>query len=385
VSGAPIDIDLYETLLNASAGGSTGRLAQSYAGVNTWLLNDANYNAWDEGDENSKALRFFAADTLSTNNRSNLRYQAFPTPLRACGAVQDVFGLSAAIVFSLRQLIGANNEGDLITIRETQTSAEPNQKFGATLGNEVDFAAIATYGGATAGIEKIFDASGNNNPTFKNLSTTGTLVPLLQTANKRIYVSQGITLYAEDIVFDEGAEITFVCFGNFDGTNANSIGIDNAVVSLIWQEGILSTQAYQIRFGMRASGTSKSLFMSNRIGGGGVAGGVTNVRTHNYTGSNEGLVVVRIRENGDYNLQFFNGTSGNVFNNNILNRVTGGVVSGAITIPTDPLPKFRFITGLSSATQNRNSAQFYYNTAMFYKSYLTDGQVQQLKNLFNVT
>jgi hypothetical protein len=112
VSGAPLDIDLYETLPNASAGGSTGRLAQSYAGVNTWLLNDTNYNAWAEGDDNSKALRFFAADTLSTGNRSNLRYQAFPTATRACGAVQDVLGLNAFLAYSTRKVLQSGYTGD---------------------------------------------------------------------------------------------------------------------------------------------------------------------------------------------------------------------------------------------------------------------------------
>jgi hypothetical protein len=116
VSGAPLDIDLYETLPNASAGGSTGRLAQSYAGVNTWLLNDTNYNAWAEGDENSKALRFFAADTLSTGNRSNLRYQALPTATRACGAVQDVLGLKAFASYGLRLITGTYT-GKAITLR----------------------------------------------------------------------------------------------------------------------------------------------------------------------------------------------------------------------------------------------------------------------------
>jgi hypothetical protein len=113
ISGQPLDIDLYETVANAGTGGSTGRLAQSYAGVNTWLLNDTNYNAWAEGDDNSKALRFFAADTLSTGNRSNLRYQAFPTATRACGAVQDVLGLQAVSAYSTRKILQAGYAGPL--------------------------------------------------------------------------------------------------------------------------------------------------------------------------------------------------------------------------------------------------------------------------------
>jgi phage baseplate assembly protein W len=113
ISGQPLDIDLYETVANAGTGGSTGRLAQSYAGVNTWLLNDTNYNAWAEGDDNSKALRFFAADTLSTGNRSNLRYQAFPTPTRACGAVTNVLGLQAVSAYSTRKILQAGYAGPL--------------------------------------------------------------------------------------------------------------------------------------------------------------------------------------------------------------------------------------------------------------------------------
>jgi hypothetical protein len=282
--------------------------------------------------------------------------------------VQDVFGLSAAIVLSLRQLIGANNQGNLITIRQTQTSATPNEDFGATLGNEVDFAAIATYGGGTTvGVENMIDGSGNNVPITRQ-GVNATTPPLLDTIRKRIFTARRRWFRSEPFVFDEGGAVTFVLFGDFEGSATGTGGAAGAYhVFLIFAPNF---QTYQIRFRILAG--------SNTINIANIASNtITNERTHVYTGGDEGLIVLRIEENGNYNLQFFNGTGGNNFNSSISNRLTD-------TSLKSPLPDFRFVVGAQSG-ENDDIAPFYFNTAMFYKSYLTDGQVQQLKNLFNVT
>jgi hypothetical protein len=221
VSGAPLDIDLYETLPNASAGGSTGRLAQSYAGVNTWLLNDTNYNAWAEGDDNSKALRFFAADTLSTGNRSNLRYQAFPTALRACGAVQDVLGLKAFVAYGLK-VVQTEYTGALIRLIRVSDNVQADF-FPNGNGNlrwvDVDAAPAsgetasitAWIGASTARVLTFYDQSGIDlteispgvpiKPTPYNATpTTSGRRPLLDVVNRGIRADAG----DQNLVFNFG-------------------------------------------------------------------------------------------------------------------------------------------------------------------------------------
>jgi hypothetical protein len=90
-AGGVLDLSLYDTLANAQAGTGTGRLANGYALTDAWLRNNTNYNAWIAGT--NKALRFYAADGVSTGNQSIVRYKAAPTGERPCGTVTEVKGI----------------------------------------------------------------------------------------------------------------------------------------------------------------------------------------------------------------------------------------------------------------------------------------------------
>jgi hypothetical protein len=126
VSGQPLDISLYDNLGNANTGGATGLLASGFVNVNTWMLNDTNYNAWTSGAD--KAIRLFASNTGSTLNKSNLRYFAAPTATRLCGEIIDVLGLNAYGIWSSRNILQALYSGNLYV---TENGAD-------TIGNRLD-------------------------------------------------------------------------------------------------------------------------------------------------------------------------------------------------------------------------------------------------------
>lgn len=233
ISGDPLTVKLYDTELNASAGGLTGLLADGYTAVDTWLRDDTNYNAWVAGTE--KGIRFEAIDTGSTGNISNLRYKATPTDSRPCGenSLSQDYRLGNAQIFD-----GAFNYNNIAGLPATgifNNTAERAILFEVDIQNNNN--ALFAYGNAggfpgTAGF--LVQVNSSNTISFQVRLLSGERLVVncdtVVTGGKHtIIITKGLSWRASDIeIYVDGVQQVKTV--PFDGITAGDVEAGSAIV-----------------------------------------------------------------------------------------------------------------------------------------------------------
>jgi hypothetical protein len=165
IAGVSLVPKLYDTPVNAIAGGTTGLLADGLPNINDYL-------ALAVSPTEDYGIRFVANDGITTGNVSEFTYRAAPTGARACGKGQDVLGLRAFASYGLRLITGTYT-GKAITLRRVTGGTVADFYFNAA-GRlrwlDTDLApslgetqSVETWAGASeVRVVTLYDQSGSN-------------------------------------------------------------------------------------------------------------------------------------------------------------------------------------------------------------------------------